>query len=165
MLSRHRIPRGLRLRHSHGSAALQICRPSTPSPSNEQQLLQPIDPGLPHKRPVVAMAILFPIPPGQVFGAVLTPQALGHPSPHPFTKNVLGHLQLWSFKNNSVLFSSACSLVILTEGEQGEEEKGKCKRKNRKDEKVLCVLCKHLGSTVCWVGFCQQPQSTEKLGL
>lgn len=28
MLSRHRTPRGPRLRHRHGSAALQICRPS-----------------------------------------------------------------------------------------------------------------------------------------
>lgn len=125
MLNHHSTPRGLCLRHSHGSAALQICWPSTPLLSNEQRLLQPVDLSPPHKRPVVAMAILYPTPPGQVFRTVLTPQAPSRPSPHPFTKNVLGHLQLWPFKNNSVLFSNACSLVILTEGEQGDERKGK----------------------------------------
>lgn len=161
MLNRHHTPRGLCLRHSHGSVALQICRPSTPLLSNGQRFLQPVDPGPPNKRPVVAMAILYPTPPGQVFRTVLTPQAPSHPSPHPFTKNVLGHLQL---KQLCSVFQRLFSCDI-----DRRRTRGRKKRENtnvkKKDEKVLCVLCKHLGSTVCWVGFCQQPQSTEKLGL
>jgi len=124
------------LRHSHGSVALQICQPSTLLLSNGQRLLQPVDLGPPHKRPVVAMAILYPTPPGQVFRTVLTPQAPSHPSPHPFTKNVLGHLLL---KQLCSVFQRLFSCDIDRRRTRGRK-KGENTNLKKRRESAVCSL-------------------------
>lgn len=90
----------------------------------------------PHKRPVVAMAILYPTPPGLVFCTVLTPQAPSHPSPHPFTKNVLGHLQL---KQLCSVFQRLFSCDIDRRRTRGRK-KGENTNVKKRRESAVCSL-------------------------